>query len=70
MIPTWYTDFWCPDDMRKFDPQGCGIGLGIGAMVLIVVALSILVIVGLLAFAVIDHFIPEKEGTHHEDTAP
>lgn len=42
-FPRWYTDFWCPDEMREFDPQGCGIGLGIGMMLALLVALAVIV---------------------------
>lgn len=51
MIPTWYTDFWCPADMREVDPQGCGIGLGIGLIILLILAAaSIATIIATVAY--------------------
>lgn len=41
-IPDWYWNFWCPSDMRKYDPEGCGIGLGIGAVLLGVAAIAVI----------------------------
>lgn len=48
MFPAWYTDFWCPADMRKYDPQGCGVGLGIGAMLALLLAVGVVLAVGLV----------------------
>jgi hypothetical protein len=62
IIPGWYHDFWCPPDMRKADPQGCGIGLGIGAWVLIILLVAVLLAVGVLASTVIGYLNHKKEG--------
>ena len=38
-----YSEFWCPADMVKVDPEGCGIGLAIGYFGVPVVAVCVLI---------------------------
>lgn len=59
MIPDWYWNFWCPDEMRTYDPQGCGIGLGLGAMTLLLLTVGMLV--GIIAAVIYFWPAPDKE---------
>ena len=47
-LPTWYTNFWCPADMREVDPYGCGMGLGFGAFLLLVALIAVVAAVVIL----------------------